>query len=352
MTVVHINIGLGGGGAEHILLELAKKGNQDGVKTIIVSISNIDIIEHKFKEQNIEYHYLNVNSIASFFKGLNKLHTIIIPLKNTVLHCHMFHGLMMGICYNLRYKKIPIIFTLHNILVEHVYRRFLLFFTKPLRKVDINFSKNSNKWYLKPVTVIANGVDFEKFHILKERTYIKNKDIFVFLFLGRIEEQKNPLYLIDIVSNLIKYGKNNFEIHIAGDGNMRTELEQLISENEYSKYIKILGFQNNVKNVMEQSHCLILPSLWEGLPVSLIEASANKLPIITTPVGSIPEYFNDTNSYVVDLKHFHTAMNSVMDNYDRAIARAEKLFKNNRNVFDINIVYEKHKLLYTKYSEE
>ena len=66
MTVVHINIGLGGGGAEHILLELAKKGNQDGIKTIVISISSIDVIEHKFTENNIEVHYLNVSSAKTF----------------------------------------------------------------------------------------------------------------------------------------------------------------------------------------------------------------------------------------------------------------------------------------------
>lgn len=349
MTIVHINIGLGGGGAEHIIFELAKKGNQDGVKTIVVSISNINLIAHKFIDQNIEIHYLNVNSISSLFSGLKKLSIILKPLIDVVLHCHMVHGLMVGVFYKIRYKKLPIIFTLHNTLVEHIYRRYLLFFTKSLRNADINFSKSGNKWYLKPVNVIANGVDFEKFSALNERSYHKTKEKFIFLYLGRIEEQKNPLFLINLVSDLIKIGENNFGIHIAGDGNMRNELESLIFENGYENVIKILGFQNNVKQVMENSHCLILPSLWEGLPVSLIEASANKLPIITTAVGSIPDYFNNSNSYISDLKDFFRSMNHVMDNYHEASEKAEKLFADNKSIFDIEAVYEKHRLLYSKY---
>ena len=348
MTVVHINIGLGGGGAEHILLELAKKGNQDGIKTIVISISSIDVIEHKFTENNIEVHYLNVSSAKTFFKGLKKMNNILKPLDDVILHCHMVHGLIMGVCYRLRYKKVPIIFTLHNILVEHVYRRYLLFFTKPLREADINFSSDSNKWYLKPVNVIANGVDFQKFQNGVERTY-SGSDKFIFLFLGRIEEQKNPLVLIDLITSLVKSGKSNFEIQIAGDGLMRGELEDLIAKHKYENYLKILGFRNDIINLMEKAHCLILPSLWEGLPVSLIEASASKLPIITTPVGSIPEYFNDTNCYISELDTFHQPMIDIMDNYSEAKTKADKLFNDNKSIFDIDSVYKKHKLLYKLY---
>lgn len=351
MTVVHINIGLGGGGAEHILLELSKKGNEDNIKMIVVAIANINQIEYKFARQNIEVHYLNINSTKSFFKGLKKLHSIVKPINDVVFHCHMFHGLLIGLSYSLIYKKKPIIFTLHNILVEHVYRRWILFFTKPIRNADINFSNTSNKWYLKPVKVIANGVDFERFNTVANRSYNKDVEKFIFLFLGRIEEQKNPLILIDFVSDLIKYGERNFEIHIAGDGIMREELEFLISKNEYQNYIKILGFQKNVKQIMQNSHCLILPSSWEGLPISLIEASANKLPIITTPVGSIPEYFNNTNAYVVNVREFSFYMNKVMRNYNDAIMRAERLLEDNKSIFDIESVYEKHKSLYLKYSK-
>ncbi len=349
MTIVHINIGLGGGGAEHIILELAKKGNQDGVKTIVVSISNINLIAHKFIEQNIEIHYLNVSSILSFVAGLKKLHSILNPLNNVVLHCHMVHGLIMGICYRLRYKKLPIIFTLHNILVEHLYRRYILFFTKSLREADINFSASSNKWYLKPVHVIANGVDFAKFRMVEERFYNKDKEKFIFLFLGRIEEQKNPLFLINIVSDLKNSGINNFVIHIAGDGLMRKELQHLIAKNGFEDFVKILGFQNDIAKMMRNSHCLILPSLWEGLPVSLIEASASELPIVTTSVGSIPDYFNKTNCYISELSEFYKAMTEIITNYNEAKIRAKKLYNDNKSVFDIDSVYQKHKKLYEKY---
>ena len=347
MIVVHINIGLGGGGAEHIILELAKRGNLDNIKTIVIAISDIKQIESKFIEQNIEIHYLNVNSFKSFFSGLKKLNSILNPYEDIILHCHMVHGLIMGVFYRLSYRKLPIIFTLHNILVEHLYRRVFLFLTIPIREIDINFSESSNKWYLKPVHVIANGVDFERFELNKTRRYNKETDKFVFLFLGRIEEQKNPLHLIKLVSKLKNCVKNTFEIHIVGDGLLRSELEGLIIKNNFQSHIKILGFQPDIEDIMKNSHCLILPSLWEGLPISLIEASASKLPIITTPVGSIPEYFNNSNCYIAELSSFHLSMHEVMLNYEEATNRAEKLYLDNKSIFDIESVYQKHKAIYT-----
>ena len=315
---------------------------------IFVSISDINVIGHKFTESNIEVYFLGINSFKSFFKGLKKLNKIVQPLNKPILHCHMVHGLIIGVAHRIFYKKIPIIFTLHNILVEQAYRRFILFLTRPFRNADINFSKDSNKWYLNPVHVIANGVDFEKFVSKKNRSY-QIEDKFIFLFLGRIDEQKNPLVLLDFVKKLIKRNITNFEIWIAGNGAMRKELEVAINQHQYHDFIKILGFQKDIRHLMHTSHCLILPSLWEGLPVSLIEASAAKLPIITTPVGSIPEYFNNQNSFVSDVNEFPILMETVITDYDSALLKAETLFKENRKIFDINSVYKKHMQLYKKY---
>lgn len=324
---------------------MAKKSQQDNIKTIAISITDNNTIEYKFEENNLEYHYLRINSLKDFKIGLKKLNSILSNYSDIVLHCHMFHALMLGISYSLFYKKTPIVFTLHNILVEEVYRRFALFFTKAFRKADINFSSRGSKWYLKKITVIANGVDFEKFRIEKERTY-NNHEIFKFLFLGRIEEQKNPLILPDLCKKLIAADFKNFVIIVAGSGNMKDQLDKRIKETNFDKYIKILGFQKNVKEQLVNSHCMILPSFWEGLPISLIEASATKLPIITTPVGSIPDFFNNTNSHVSDLDNFHEAMITVMSNYPEALAKAKKLYDENKGIFDIKSVYHQHLELY------
>ena len=345
MTIVHVNIGLGGGGAEHMILEMAKKSQLDQIDTVVLAMTNNDQIEYKFAENNLKYHYLGITSPKGFFRGIKKMKQVLANYDDVVLHCHMFHALVVGIYFRLFVKKVPIVFTLHNILVEEIYRRWFLFFTKAFRKIDINFSEDASKWYLKKIQVIANGVDFEKFKLDKERTF-KESETFKFLYLGRIEDQKNPLVLPDLAKKLIDRGISNFEILVAGNGDMKNELEALIQENNLEDYIKLLGFQKNVKQQLFNAHCMIMPSLWEGLPISLIEASATKLPIIATPVGSIPKFFKPSNCFVPPIESFHEAMISAIEDYDNATKKANQLYEDNKSVFDINSVYKKHLKLY------
>ncbi|MEY8848957.1 glycosyltransferase family 4 protein [Psychroserpens sp. XS_ASV72] len=345
MTIVHLNIGLGGGGAEHMILEMAKKSQQDHIKTLVLAITDNDQIAYKFENENINFHYLGITSPKKFFSGIKKMKQLLSECNEVVLHCHMFHALVIGLYYKFFIKKVPIVFTLHNILVEEIYRRWILFFTKPFRNVDINFSEDASKWYLKDIKVIANGVDFDTFKLENERTFHMGETL-RFLYLGRIEEQKNPLVLPELANRLLQNGISNFEIRVAGNGDMVDELEALIKANQLEKHIKLLGFQKNVKQQLFDAHCMIMPSLWEGLPISLIEASATKLPIITTPVGSIPNFFKSSNSFVPQIETFHEAMISVIEDYDHAKKKANQLYEDNKNVFDINAVYKQHLEIY------
>ena len=108
---------------------------------------------------------------------------------------------------------------------------------------------------------------------------------------------------------------------------LKEDLEEAIQMHKLSKYIQLKGFQNKVSKFLSEADCLIIPSLWEGMPVSIIEAGASKLPVISTPVGSIPDFLNDSNAYVSNLKNFHSSMISVLINYDDAKNRGEALYK-------------------------
>ena len=345
MTLVHLITGLGGGGAEHMVLELSKTAQRNKTKTIVISITNSNTIESKFKANDIEYHFLGIHSFKSFKNGFKNLKAILKNQNGVVVHCHMFHSGMLGILFKLFYKNVPLVFTMHTNSVKQLYRRLLLFFTKPLRKTDIIFSENSNKWYLKNSVVIPNGVDFERFKLSKKRTY-NNSQPFSFLFLGRLFEPKNPLFLVTLVSKLKNADISNFEINIVGDGPMREELETAINDADVSNHFVFHGFNNNVIPFLHQSDCLILPSLWEGMPVTIIEAAATKLPIIATPVGSIPDFLNESNAFVRNNANFHEAMINVVNNYEDAISKSNKLFDDMSSIFDIETIYNKHKTIY------
>ena len=79
---------------------------------------------------------------------------------------------------------------------------------------------------------------------------------------------------------------------------------------------------------------------------TVIEAAASKLPVISTPVGSIPDFLNSENATVCDLEAFSENMIKTMSNYELALEKTERLFDDIKAIFDIESVYKKHLNLY------
>ncbi|MDG5491654.1 glycosyltransferase [Psychroserpens sp. SPM9] len=346
MTIVHISSSLGGGGAEQMVLQLAKSSTPH-IKTIVFSISDDNTLEPRFKEYDIDYHFLSITSFrnSSLKRGLKTMHHIIKDETQVVFHCHQFHGAALGMLYSTFFKKAPIIFTLHSSTIEIHIRKFVLFLTKGLRKKDIIFSNNAKLWYLKNSVVIPNGVDFKALSIATTRN-TDNHEPFSFLFLGRLSDEKNPLYMISAAKQLIEHGITNVVFDVVGDGQLKDQLDNEIEASGLSSYFRLHGFQNNIKPFLKSANALILPSNWEGMPMVLIEAAAAKLPIIATPVGSIPDFLNQNNAYVSPLQSFHESMINCLQNYNAALQKSDVLYNELKKVYNIDEVYQAHLKLY------
>ncbi len=344
---IHLITGLSGGGAEHLVLELSKQAKQNGIKPLVISVSSLNDIEHKFNKHEIPCVFLKINSLKTIFRGIITLRGILKNKEyNPTIHAHMFHALLIAITYKVRYlSKMNIVFTLHNNSVSSFTRRCFLFLTKLFRSYDIIFSKNSKKWYLKNNTIIPNGIDLEKFkYDLKEPR--KKGEIINFIFLGSLTEQKNPLILPEIVSKLLKEGLDNFVISVVGDGILRNDLEEAIKINGLTKKIILYGFRNDIPTLLKKHHCQIMPSLWEGMPISLLESGACGLPIISTPVGSIPDFLNEGNAYLNSPENFHLSMRNVINDYNQALRKADVFKDFVVQNYSIEAIYISHQNIY------
>lgn len=141
-------------------------------------------------------------------------------------------------------------------------------------------------------SVIPNGVDLEKFQRLSHRNTFKlatngQKTI---LFVGRLHPIKGIAYLIEAMNTIVK--KNpKARLLLIGNGEERQNLENLVKELDLAKYVNFIGKVPNEKvlEYMIASDVLVLPSLSEGFPLTILEAMACGLPIVATKVGGIPE---------------------------------------------------------------
>jgi glycosyltransferase involved in cell wall biosynthesis len=108
--------------------------------------------------------------------------------------------------------------------------------------------------------------------------------------VGRLCEQKGQLLLVDAVGRLASKGID-VELVLAGDGEMRGDIENRISDLNLADRISITGWvdRDRIIREIEQARALVLPSFAEGIPVVLMEAMALERPVISTYVGGIPE---------------------------------------------------------------
>lgn len=108
--------------------------------------------------------------------------------------------------------------------------------------------------------------------------------------VGRLSEQKGQLLLVEAVAEIKRAGIPS-ELVLAGDGEMRGDIEELVSEHGLESQVRITGWldASGIQRELEAARALVLPSFAEGLPVVIMEAMALGRPVLSTYVAGIPE---------------------------------------------------------------
>lgn len=136
------------------------------------------------------------------------------------------------------------------------------------------------------IKVVHCGLEPAFFHVPEEPIPVAPR----LLCIGRLCEQKGQLLLVEAAHRLKEKG-TQFHLTLAGDGEMRSDIEALIGKYMLQEYISITGWisSNQVQQHLLDSQIMVLPSFAEGLPVVIMEAMALKRPVISTYVAGIPE---------------------------------------------------------------
>ena len=154
--------------------------------------------------------------------------------------------------------------------------------------------------------VVHNAIDAEKyaFHAEK-RNQIRRKlnipdEVRVYGTVGRLEEQKNPRFLLEIFRCLREKDPGCKFIHV-GDGSLRDEIERKIKEYGLENDYLITGAVDDASGYYQAMDVFLFPSLYEGLPVALIEAQAADLPCFLTDIISDETKIIKKNYYKISL---------------------------------------------------
>lgn len=123
------------------------------------------------------------------------------------------------------------------------------------------------------------------------------QDDFVFGSVGRLSREKGHRYLLDAFARVCAAkAQANFFLILLGEGRELEALQQQAAELKISDRIKFAGFQRDCGQWMRLIDCLVQPSLTEGTPNSVLEALVEKLPVVATAVGGVPDLITDRKS--------------------------------------------------------
>jgi len=214
-----------------------------------------------------------------------------------LIHAHLITGILYGKISRL-WMKVPMIITYHNTSGFGVKDKVIsrIFSRKYDRIIAVsesvkNFVHNFFKIPDQKIVTIYNGTDTKRFFDSKieyEETSNDRTDI-TFGCIGRIAEQKGYKYLVEALAKLEKKVLQNITVKIAGDGPLREEMEEMVKKNNLEDHVEFVGNLTDIPKFLCNVDVYIMPSLWEGFSVALIEGMASGKPIILSNIPSFTE---------------------------------------------------------------
>ncbi len=153
--------------------------------------------------------------------------------------------------------------------------------------------------------VVTNGINLSKFNPANSFKNIRRElgidaQTILVLFIARFTSHKQPLSLIRAFQTALgRYPA--MHLLMVGEGDERAAAEQLITAYKLEKVVTLLPFRQDVPDVLAAADIFVLPSLWEGLPIGLLEAMAMGKAVIATNVdGSREVVQHDRNGVLVE----------------------------------------------------
>ena len=307
INVLQVITELGDGGVEMMLTNLYKEIDTSKVKFIFCVQT-----DKRNKEQLILDLGGKIIQIKSLSQCgiINYIKQIYIICKENDISCVHCHNLLQNIFILFAARLAGVKKRICHSHLTTVHRKKILVFL-PIFRFIINILSTDRLacgieagkflYGKKDFTIINNAIDIDMF--IRYENYLEVKKINeqygnnIILHVGRLSKQKNHPYLIEIAKKL-KNENIDFKIICCGDGHEKNKIFNLIKQNELEDYVKLLGSINDLIPFYYASKVMLLPSLYEGLPVVSIEMQATGLE------GIFSNTIDKTCDLGLDLVHF------------------------------------------------
>lgn len=300
------------GGAQKVAISLCEKINKNLFEPFMICGCD-GILSEEVKEKNKVYFVKNlireINPIKDL-KAAISIYKILKKEKPDIIHTHSSKAGILGRFCGWLVGVPVILHTIHGfsfndtqnffkknlfVFLERfcsLFSTYLIFISKEnIDKGIKNKIGNQSKYkYIRLGIDIDNFKNFQNPSLRRELKL--NKDDILVTTIGPFKPQKNLPDFIRIAHKISKEHEN-FKFVIVGDGILRPDFEKMINDLKIQNNIFLLGWRRDIANILYSSNFFVMTSLWEGLPISTIEAMTCGLAPIVNAVDGQKEIIKD-----------------------------------------------------------
>lgn len=339
------------GGAQSVLISICNKAVQEGNDVYVVSAAHgpmWNLLDERIKKIKINNLYREIKpfldiSVLFQLKEINK------SIQPDIIH---LHSSKMGVMGRIVFPKNKIVYTVHGFDSVRVANRKFLIFEKLLKNKaqaivavsDYDKKMLQLEGIKNNIWMIYNGIEdcrldsiqfnSEKIDKLKS---ISEKHI-VIMTIARLSPQKKFDLFCEIAEKYLADDRYRF-IWIGNKDSDKVE---------HSSNVIMLGEIDNASNLLEYADIFILPSNYEGLPISILEALCFGKPVVASNVGGIPEILNTFNGYSSEntVEDFKGYIDNIMMNKEKYQSFSQSARETFEKDFTVDEMYGRYFGLY------
>ena len=359
LQVIH---GMYIGGAENVVANIARSVDHEKYDINICCINELGELGEALVDEGFEIQVMNRSD--GLLKLIGQIKQVIKQVNPDIVHTHGIAALQsVGPLYIFN-RLPPLIHTFHFGNYPHIERKYLymerLLARLATRLVAVSSSQRQaviRHLYLNPekVVTIFNGVPANPYRscektrsLVREELKYGSQDI-VIACIAVLSKQKGIRFLLDAFPE-ISAKHANARLMIVGGGPLADDLRQHTEALGIGDRVMFAGWRKDVHQLMSAIDIFALPSLWEGLPMVLLEAMSSGLPIVVTDVADNAVLIqNEVGGFVVnhsDSEALSVALSRMIDDMPFAKKMGEHARSRYEAEFTVDIMVENYQKLY------
>ncbi len=350
------------GGAERQVVDLSAKFTSRGWNVAVLSMTTPYDFVDELEAAGVEVASLHMKRGRPTPAAFVRYGRFVRRWRPDLVHSHMVHANLLARFGRVFVPSTPVVCTIHNVNEGRRWREIAYRLTDPFANVTTAVSRAAAERFVRVGAVprrrmlfMPNGLDFSRAPATEaERARLRSElhagTGFLWVAVGRLMPEKGHDILISALKHVGEV-RPDARLVIAGEGPQRQPLEALIERLGVADKVTLLGERTDVHSILAAADAFVMSSRWEGLPISLLEAASQALPMVSTDVGGCREVVNPDVGGVLaspEMGALATAMLDVMGRSAEERARMGRDLRDfARSEFDLDEVVTRWESLYS-----